>query len=114
VRCEESNEPVTLNVRVGAVMSMTTSVTGRLFAAFMPREWVKEPIGKELALLRKREQNLPMDLSAFKSLRKDSRGLRQSSRWNIAIQHQCLERASFRQRVADSRGHHRAWAARTV
>jgi DNA-binding IclR family transcriptional regulator len=58
---------VTLNVRVGTVMSLTTSATARLFAAFMPWKRVKEQTGKELVLPRKRKRNLPMDIPPFKS-----------------------------------------------
>jgi DNA-binding IclR family transcriptional regulator len=68
VRWEESSEPVTLNVRVGSVMPLVTSATGRAFAAFMPWERIKEPLGKELALLRKRQDDLRMDLRKFKVL----------------------------------------------
>jgi DNA-binding IclR family transcriptional regulator len=73
VRWEESNEPVTLNVRIGSVMPLVTSATGRAFAAFMPWERVRETIAKELALLRKRNSDLYMDLPAFKSLLKKIR-----------------------------------------
>jgi DNA-binding IclR family transcriptional regulator len=38
VRWEESSQPVTLNVRVGSIMPLLTSATGRLFAAFLPAE----------------------------------------------------------------------------
>src|SRR5580704_3342395 len=38
VRWEESSHPVTLNVRVGSIMPLLTSATGRLFAAFLPAE----------------------------------------------------------------------------
>jgi DNA-binding IclR family transcriptional regulator len=68
VRWEESNEPVTLNVRVGSVMPLLTSATGRIFAAFMPWERAKELVSKELVLLRKRKGASTMPLPAFKSL----------------------------------------------
>ena len=68
VRWEESSEPVTLNVRVGSVMPLVTSATGRAFAAFMPWERVREPIAKELAVLRKRNGDLHMGPQAFRSL----------------------------------------------
>jgi DNA-binding IclR family transcriptional regulator len=68
VRWEESEEPVTLNVRVGSVMPLLTSATGRIFAAFMPWERMKEPISKELASLRKRKDEIQIDLPTFKSL----------------------------------------------
>jgi DNA-binding IclR family transcriptional regulator len=72
VRWEESSEPVTLNVRVGSVMPLLTSATGLAFAAFMPWEKIKEPAGKQLALLRKRQidrqDDLRMDFKSFKAL----------------------------------------------
>jgi DNA-binding IclR family transcriptional regulator len=68
VRWEESEEPVTLNVRIGSVMPLLTSATGRVFAAFMPWERVKDLVSKEMALLRKRKDGNQIDLPAFKSL----------------------------------------------
>ena len=68
VRWEESSEPVTLNVRVGSVMPLVTSATGRAFAAFMPWERVREMITQELASLRKRNSSLHMGLAAFKAV----------------------------------------------
>jgi DNA-binding IclR family transcriptional regulator len=68
VRWEESSEPVTLNVRVGSVMPLVTSATGRAFAAFMPWERVREMITQELASWRKRNSGLHMGLAAFKAV----------------------------------------------
>ena len=53
VRWEESSQPVTLNVRVGSIMPLLTSATGRLFAAFLPTEQTE-------AMLRAETQNLRM------------------------------------------------------
>jgi DNA-binding IclR family transcriptional regulator len=72
VRWEESSEPVTLNVRVGSVMPLVTSATGRAFAAFMPWERIKQLLGKELASLRKRQNGLQMDLTSFRALLRKS------------------------------------------
>jgi DNA-binding IclR family transcriptional regulator len=54
VRWEESSQPVTVNVRVGSIMPLLTSATGRLFAAFLPPEQTKAMLGKEIQNLRKR------------------------------------------------------------
>jgi len=69
IRWEESSHPVTLNVRVGSVMPLLTSATGRLFAAFKPWDSVKEMVTREMAVLRKRSGYAPpMGLRAFRSL----------------------------------------------
>jgi len=55
VRWEESSQPVTVNVRVGSIMPLLTSATGRLFAAFLPPEQTKAMLRSEMQNLRKRE-----------------------------------------------------------
>lgn len=47
VRWEESSRPVTTNVRVGSVMPLLNSATGRAFAAFMPEGAVTPLLGEE-------------------------------------------------------------------
>jgi DNA-binding IclR family transcriptional regulator len=54
VRWEESSHPVTLNVRVGSIMPLLTSATGRLFAAFLPPEQTDAMLRGEIKNLRKR------------------------------------------------------------
>jgi len=54
VRWEESSQPVTLNVRVGSIMPLLTSATGRLFAAFLPTEQTEAMLRAETQNLRKR------------------------------------------------------------
>ena len=54
VRWEESSQPVTLNVRVGSIMPLLTSATGRLFAAFLPPEQTDAMLRGEIKNLRKR------------------------------------------------------------
>jgi DNA-binding IclR family transcriptional regulator len=54
VRWEESSQPVTLNVRVGSIMPLLTSATGRLFAAFLPAEQTDAMLRGEIQHLRKR------------------------------------------------------------
>jgi DNA-binding IclR family transcriptional regulator len=55
VRWEESSQPVTVNVRVGSIMPLLTSATGRLFAAFLPAEQTKAMLRKETQTLSKRK-----------------------------------------------------------
>jgi DNA-binding IclR family transcriptional regulator len=55
VRWEESGQPVTVNVRVGSIMPLLTSATGRLFAAFLPPEQTKAMLNKEIQNLNKRK-----------------------------------------------------------
>jgi DNA-binding IclR family transcriptional regulator len=55
VRWEESSQPVTVNVRVGSIMPLLTSATGRLFAALLPAEQTKAMLNKEIQGLGKRK-----------------------------------------------------------
>ena len=48
VRWEESSRPVVTNVRVGWVMPLLNSATGRLFAAYLPRETTEALLAEEL------------------------------------------------------------------
>jgi DNA-binding IclR family transcriptional regulator len=54
VRWEEGSQPVTVNVRVGSLMPLLTSATGRLFAAFLPPERTDAVLRGEVQNLRKR------------------------------------------------------------
>jgi DNA-binding IclR family transcriptional regulator len=54
VRWEESSHPVTLNVRVGSIMPLLTSATGRLFAAFLPAAQTEKMLHAEMQNLRRR------------------------------------------------------------
>lgn len=49
VRWEESARPVTTNVRVGSVMPLLNSATGRTFAAFLPEAATAERLAAETA-----------------------------------------------------------------
>jgi DNA-binding IclR family transcriptional regulator len=53
---EESDHPVTMNVRMGSVLPLLTSVIGRVFLAFMP-ETVTRPV--VAAERRARKSGLP-------------------------------------------------------
>jgi len=46
---EESSRPVSMNIRVGSILPILTTASGRVFAAFMPREDVVSLIEAEMA-----------------------------------------------------------------
>lgn len=50
VHWEESSHPVTVSLRLGDVMPMLNSATGRLFGAYLPRRQTLPTIERELAL----------------------------------------------------------------
>lgn len=49
-RWEDSARPVTVNVRVGSVLSPVFSASGRAIAAFLPRETIEPLVAAEFAL----------------------------------------------------------------
>lgn len=49
IRWEESSRPVTVNVRVGSVMPLLSSATGRVFLAYQPEAMTKAMVAAELA-----------------------------------------------------------------
>jgi DNA-binding IclR family transcriptional regulator len=51
VRMEEPVQPLHVNLRTGTVMSLTSTATGRLFAAYMPSKVVEQLLGEELVRL---------------------------------------------------------------
>ncbi|HEX6978233.1 MAG TPA: IclR family transcriptional regulator [Alphaproteobacteria bacterium] len=59
---EESSKPVTVNVRVGSVIPLLSSATGRVFLAHAPAEHTRALVEAELADLRARR---PDDLDAL-------------------------------------------------
>ncbi len=48
VRLEEPAEPLHINLRTGTVMSLSSTATGRLFAAYMPPKVVERLLEREL------------------------------------------------------------------
>jgi len=48
VRMEEPVQPLHVNLRTGTVMSPTSTATGRLFAAYMPRKVVEKLLSEDL------------------------------------------------------------------
>jgi len=57
VHWEESSHPVTVSLRLGDVMPMLNSATGRLFGAYLPRQQTLPLIERELK--ERRDDNLP-------------------------------------------------------
>lgn len=49
VRWEEARRPVTVNLRIGGVLPLLSSATGRAFLAYLPREQTAEAVRAELA-----------------------------------------------------------------
>jgi DNA-binding IclR family transcriptional regulator len=49
VRLEEPIQPLHVNLRTGTVMSLASTATGRLFAAYMPPKVVERLVSEELA-----------------------------------------------------------------
>ncbi len=56
VSIEECSITVHVNMRVGTVMSLLTSATGRVFAAFLPERMTAQLVQEELGRLAKSEQ----------------------------------------------------------
>ena len=46
---EDSSRPVYMNIRVGSILPLTTTATGRVFAAFLPRQVTASLISAEQA-----------------------------------------------------------------
>lgn len=49
VRWEENNRPINIGIKSGSQVSLTTSATGRVFAAFLPNKKIEKIINEELA-----------------------------------------------------------------
>src|SRR5574341_1611886 len=63
VRIEEAPSAVHVNMRHGTVMSLNDTASGRLFAAYLPREQVRAAFEEELAREeRSQQRSLPMAL----------------------------------------------------
>ena len=74
VHWEESAQAVTANLRLGDVMPLLSSATGRCFAAFMPRETTAALLHEELAhASRLRRTDLPADAAAVDALLREAR-----------------------------------------
>jgi DNA-binding IclR family transcriptional regulator len=56
---EESSKPVTVNVRVGSVMPLLSSATGRVFLAHMPETRTRDLVTAELSRLKAQRRDGP-------------------------------------------------------
>ncbi|MDF1486263.1 IclR family transcriptional regulator [Ramlibacter sp. H39-3-26] len=74
VHWEESPQAVTANLRLGDVMPLLSSATGRCFAAHLPREAIAPLVDGELALARRQNRgDLPATRQAFDALLREVR-----------------------------------------
>ena len=77
VHWEEAPRAVTANLRLGDVMPLLASATGRCFAAWLPREKTAALLAEELALAaRQPRAGLPRDAAAFDALLHEVRARR--------------------------------------
>jgi DNA-binding IclR family transcriptional regulator len=53
IRLEESSRPAFMNVRVGSILPIFRTATGRVFAAYLPETEVKEIMNQERKVLRR-------------------------------------------------------------
>jgi DNA-binding IclR family transcriptional regulator len=78
VHWQESSQAVTVNLRLGDVMPLLTSATGRCFAAYARPEAIAAALKAELAVLAKMPANVPRgdaptSLAAAQALLKETR-----------------------------------------
>lgn len=74
VHWEESGQPVTVNLRLGDVMPLLNSATGRLFAAYLPKSHTQALLKQELAQHRATENPaIPANLKAYETMLEDVR-----------------------------------------
>lgn len=74
VHWEESPQAVTVNLRLGDVMPLLTSATGRCFAAYAPREAIAPMLEEEMARARKlRRTDVPATLAEVQALLEEVR-----------------------------------------
>lgn len=74
VHWEESPQAVTANLRLGDVMPLLSSATGRCFSAFLPRETTAALLQEELQhAARLGRTDLPTDLAAVDALLQEAR-----------------------------------------
>jgi DNA-binding IclR family transcriptional regulator len=67
---EESSRPVYMNIRVGSILPLIATATGRVFAAFLPRETVAPLLETEVKALRP-----PLSAAKVDKLLEDTRQL---------------------------------------
>jgi DNA-binding IclR family transcriptional regulator len=74
VHWEESPQSVTVNLRLGDVMPLLSSATGRCFAAYAPREAITPMLKEEIARAQKQgRSDVPLTLADARALLDDVR-----------------------------------------
>lgn len=73
VRLEEPAHPLHVNLRMGTVMSLVNTATGRLFAAFMPPKVIELAMEGEVARMGPRLGTAPLTTSQFNKLVTETR-----------------------------------------
>jgi DNA-binding IclR family transcriptional regulator len=69
VHWEESPQAVTVNLRLGDVMPLLTSATGRCFAAFLPKDAITPMLKEEIARAQKQGRtDVPVTLAQARAL----------------------------------------------
>jgi|SRR5665213_2331310 len=65
---EESSRPVSMNIRVGSILPMLNTASGRVFAAFMPHDAVSALIDAELKRSRRHADTKILDETRLRGL----------------------------------------------
>lgn len=73
IRWREASHPVTVNVRVGSVMPLLRSSTGRVFLAYLPEAATETMLKTELAAADESLPDVPRNVAAARSLAADVR-----------------------------------------
>lgn len=73
VRLEEPAHPLHVNLRMGTVMSLVNTATGRLFAAFMPSKVIEKAMQGEMARMGPRVGTPALSMTEFDSLLAETR-----------------------------------------
>ncbi|HVZ42665.1 MAG TPA: IclR family transcriptional regulator [Ramlibacter sp.] len=74
VHWEESASAVTVNLRLGDVMPLLTSATGRCFAAYAPQEAIAPMLKEEMArALKQQRSDVPRTMAQVRALLEDVR-----------------------------------------
>lgn len=75
VHWEESPHAVTVNLRLGDVMPLLSSATGRCFAAYAPKEAIAAMLKEELARAQKQgRQDVPSSMAGVRAMLDEVRG----------------------------------------
>ncbi len=73
VRLEEPAHPLHVNLRMGTVMSLVNTATGRLFAAFMPPKVIEAAMAGEVARMGSAAGSEPLSMIEFDRLVSETR-----------------------------------------